>query len=136
MYILGISEEHDAGAAILKDGKIIAAANEERLNRNKFSVGFPILSIIEVLKIAKISEEDVSAISISSYSHVHQPMNGNLKEWLKLRPFISYLLSNYYLRNFLINKISVLIISFLQKSIKYELLVYISNLSLISIATW
>lgn len=44
MYILGISGGvrlgyHDIGAALLKDGKLIAAVEEERINRVKHSPG-------------------------------------------------------------------------------------------------
>jgi predicted NodU family carbamoyl transferase len=41
MNILGISLQHDAGAAIIGDGRIIAAINEERLNRQKLYWGWP-----------------------------------------------------------------------------------------------
>ncbi len=42
MYILGISAYyHDSAAAILEDGRIIAAAQEERFTRKKHDAGFP-----------------------------------------------------------------------------------------------
>jgi len=42
MYILGIScYYHDAAAALMKDGKIVAAAQEERFTRKKHDAGFP-----------------------------------------------------------------------------------------------
>ena len=42
MYILGINAYHgDAAAAIVCDGRLIAAAEEERFNRFKHSAGFP-----------------------------------------------------------------------------------------------
>ena len=42
MYILGINAYHgDAAAAIISDGRLIAAAEEERFNRFKHSAGFP-----------------------------------------------------------------------------------------------
>jgi carbamoyltransferase len=46
MQILGISAfYHDSAAAILKDGKIIAAAQEERFTRKKHDDGFPVHAI-------------------------------------------------------------------------------------------
>src|SRR3989338_10624283 len=45
MNILGISNGHDAGAAIICDGQIIFAANEERFNRVKMYCGFPIKTL-------------------------------------------------------------------------------------------
>ena len=42
MYILGISAfYHDSAACLLKDGEIIAAAQEERFTRKKHDAGFP-----------------------------------------------------------------------------------------------
>jgi carbamoyltransferase len=43
MYILGlcISLDHHPAACLLKDGEILAAAEEERFNRVKYSVGHP-----------------------------------------------------------------------------------------------
>ena len=46
MYTLGIScYYHDSAAAVLKDGKVIAAVEEERFSRIKFDDGFPKLAI-------------------------------------------------------------------------------------------
>ena len=43
MQILGIScYYHDSAACLLKDGKIIAAAEEERFTRKKHDTSFPI----------------------------------------------------------------------------------------------
>ena len=42
MYTLGIScYYHDSAAAILNDGKVIAAVEEERFSRTKFDDSFP-----------------------------------------------------------------------------------------------
>jgi carbamoyltransferase len=63
-YILGISAYyHDAAAAILEDGKIIAAAQEERFTRKKHDPSFPIKAAEYCLSIAgiKISDVDVTA---------------------------------------------------------------------------
>jgi carbamoyltransferase len=41
-YVLGISSfYHDAAAAIVRDGEIVAAAQEERFSRKKHDEGFP-----------------------------------------------------------------------------------------------
>ncbi|MEK6760726.1 MAG: carbamoyltransferase C-terminal domain-containing protein [Nanoarchaeota archaeon] len=66
MIILGISASHDAGAAIIKDGKIISAVNEERLNRKKMYWGFPELSIDEVFRLSKLSPKDIDVVAISN----------------------------------------------------------------------
>ncbi len=42
MYILGISAfYHDSAAALVTDGRIVAAAQEERFTRTKHDSGFP-----------------------------------------------------------------------------------------------
>ena len=66
MIILGLSLSHDAGAAIIKDGKIISAVNEERLNRTKMYWGFPKLSIDEVIRLAKIKPEEIDVVAVSN----------------------------------------------------------------------
>ena len=46
MIILGISAYyHDSAACLLKDGEILAAAQEERFTRKKHDANFPISSI-------------------------------------------------------------------------------------------
>lgn len=68
MIILGLSTGHDAGAAIIVDGKIVAAINEERLNRKKMYWGFPDLSIPECLRTAKIQPNQIDAVAIAGTS--------------------------------------------------------------------
>ena len=55
-YILGISAYyHDSAAALIHDGEIVAAAQEERFTRKKHDASFPQNSIIYALKEVKIS---------------------------------------------------------------------------------
>lgn len=64
MYILGIScYYHDAAAALVKDGEIIAAAQEERFTRKKHDFNFPFNAIEYCLKEAKISVSDLSYVA-------------------------------------------------------------------------
>lgn len=63
MYILGLNcYYHDSAACLIKDGKIIAALEEERLNREKHTKKFPINSIKYCLKKANISMNDIDYI--------------------------------------------------------------------------
>ncbi len=63
MYILGIScYYHDASAALLKDGEIVAAAEEERFTRKKHDTQFPINAIKYCLKSQNISIDDINYI--------------------------------------------------------------------------
>jgi predicted NodU family carbamoyl transferase len=62
-YILGISAFHyDASAAILCDGEIIAAAQEERFTRKKYDSSFPGNAIDYCLRETGISEEDIDLV--------------------------------------------------------------------------
>jgi len=61
--ILGISAfYHDSAATILVDGKIIAAAQEERFTRKKHDASYPFNAIEFVLDFAKIKLSDVDRI--------------------------------------------------------------------------
>ena len=63
MYILGIGcYYHDSSAALLKDGKIVAAAQEERFSRKKHDTSFPINAIIYCLKSQNITIKDIDHI--------------------------------------------------------------------------
>jgi len=64
MYTLGIScYYHDSAAAVLKDGKVMAAVEEERFSRIKFDDGFPKLAIDWCLKEAGISAENIDFVA-------------------------------------------------------------------------
>jgi carbamoyltransferase len=63
MYILGISAfYHDSAACLLKDGEIIAAAQEERFTRKKHDAGFPTHAIQYCLKEAGIAAKDIDNV--------------------------------------------------------------------------
>ncbi len=75
MYILGINAYHgDASAALVCDGKLIAAVEEERFNRIKHCAGFPEHSIRYCLDTAGITLEDLDHIGISRdpSAHLHK----------------------------------------------------------------
>ncbi len=60
-----ISQGHDAAAALIIDGKIAAAAAEERFNRKKHSAQFPIEAIQYCLTEAGLAIEDIGEIAHS-----------------------------------------------------------------------
>lgn len=65
MYILGLNAYHaDSSAAIFKDGKMIAATEEERFRRQKHWAGFPSMAVEFCLKEAGISLSQVDHIAI------------------------------------------------------------------------
>jgi carbamoyltransferase len=62
-YILGISAfYHDSAAALLCNGVVIAAAQEERFTRKKADSSFPINAINFCLKYAEIEVSDISHV--------------------------------------------------------------------------
>jgi carbamoyltransferase len=66
MYILGINAYHaGASACLIQDGKLVAAAEEERFNRRKYWAGFPAQAIKYVLGAAGISAYDLDHVGIS-----------------------------------------------------------------------
>jgi carbamoyltransferase len=63
MYILGISAfYHDSAACLVKDGEIIAAAQEERFTRKKHDAVFPKNAIKFCLKFAEINPKAINNI--------------------------------------------------------------------------
>ncbi len=63
MYILGIScYYHDAAAALLQDGVLVAAAEEERFTRKKHDYGFPSQAIDFCLRQAGITNHDLDYV--------------------------------------------------------------------------
>ncbi len=63
MYILGLWDGHDSGAALIKNNKIIYAANEERFTKRKLEIKFPYNSINAALKFEGIKPSDVKTIA-------------------------------------------------------------------------
>ena len=63
MHILGIScYYHDSAAALLRDGDLVAAAEEERFTRQKHDFGFPHHAIDFCLRQAEITGQDLDYV--------------------------------------------------------------------------
>lgn len=90
MYILGINAYHGgASACLIKDGQLIAAAEEERFARVKYWAGFPIQAIRYVLSEAGIQPQDLDHIGIS-----RKPTANLMKKALfafRRRPSLSFI---------------------------------------------
>jgi carbamoyltransferase len=63
MIILGLWDGHDAGAALIVDGRLVAAVNEERFTRRKLEVCFPSRSIACCLESAAITPAAVHRVA-------------------------------------------------------------------------
>ena len=65
MRILGINAYHaNASAALVSDGQLVAAVEEERFNRVKYAAGFPVRAIRYCLAEAGIKIQDVDHIAV------------------------------------------------------------------------
>ncbi|HET9400566.1 MAG TPA: carbamoyltransferase C-terminal domain-containing protein [Candidatus Acidoferrales bacterium] len=79
MNILGINAYHgNASAAIVCDGKLIAAVEEERFNRVKYAAGFPAAAIRYCL--------DAAGLKLTEIDHIAIPRN----PWARLATKLSY----------------------------------------------
>lgn len=67
MKILGINYGgHDTSASLTINGKLIAACEEERYNKEKHTRSFPKLAIQDCLKISNLKLKDIDLIAFSS----------------------------------------------------------------------
>lgn len=94
MIILGIADNHDAGAAVVIDGRLVSAVNQERVDRIKHSGAFPWGAIDEALRLADVRERDVDRIVVGSAftpsaalrampdQHKAARSNGQFSPWL------------------------------------------------------
>ena len=65
MHILGIScFFHDAAAALIVDGQLVAAAEEERFTRKKHDYGFPANAIRFCLERGMIEGQDLDVVRV------------------------------------------------------------------------
>ncbi len=97
MIILGICDGHDAGAAIVKDGVVIAAASEERFTRVKHQRGIPKNAINELLRCTGLSFGDVDYIAIGGVFRRFTRASQLEKYLLKLFPGIPQIYVDHHL---------------------------------------
>jgi carbamoyltransferase len=72
MNILGINTYHgDASAALVIDGQLVAAVEEERFTRIKHDTSFPTQAIRYCLETGGISPEDIDHVSLSKNPRAH-----------------------------------------------------------------
>ena len=106
-YVLGISAfYHDSAAALLKDGTIVAACQEERLSRKKHDSDFPTHAVKYVLREAGIGPEQLDAVGfydkpllkfermLSTYIATFPKSFGSFRKampvWIKEKLFVPY----------------------------------------------
>src|SRR5215469_830826 len=73
MIILGINAFHgDSSAALVKDGELVAAAEEERFRRVKHWAGFPSQSIAYCLSEAGLHLGEVDHVAVNMDNRAHR----------------------------------------------------------------
>ncbi|GBD39755.1 Decarbamoylnovobiocin carbamoyltransferase [bacterium HR37] len=83
MVILGIADSMTSGAALIKDGIVVSAVSEERLNRQKMAWGFPWESIRCVLDVAGVGPEEVDAVAVATENLFFRPRALPYDGWFK-----------------------------------------------------
>jgi len=99
MIILGINDiaHHNTSAAIIQDGKVIAAIEEERLSRIKLDNQYPHRAIAEVLEIAGMSANDIDYIAFAGLAPREQkPASDTLFKHIKEAAEHDSVLKSFY----------------------------------------
>ena len=94
MIILGIADNHDSNAAVVIDGRLVSAVNQERVDRCKNSSVFPWGAIDEALSLAGVREREVDRIVVGTSftpsaalrampnKHAAAKQSGQFSKWL------------------------------------------------------
>ena len=96
LNILGINAYHaDSAACIIKNGELVFAVEEERLNRVKHWAGFPNLAIQACLDYSRLTLNDIDYIAFNSnpYANLHRKVAYTLKNQCSLT-FVKSRLNN------------------------------------------
>ena len=111
--ILGINTSHaDSSACLIVEGRLVAAIEEERMNRIKHYAGFPAQAIKECLMIAEVEEKDITDVAFNTkpFSNLIQKGNFFLKNlsfkenFFKKRFFMKKNLHKTLKKNLQLNK--------------------------------
>src|SRR5262245_40558220 len=63
MRVLGLSAfYHDSAAALIEDGRVVAAAQEERFTRKRHDAGFPVEALRYCLAAGQVDLDDVDGV--------------------------------------------------------------------------
>lgn len=115
MYILGISAlYHDSAAALLCNGDLVAAAQEERFSRIKFDENFPVQAIEFCLKKAGITDKDLDYVvfyekPLHKFERILQSSLSTFpKSWKLFREaMIPWLGQKLWVKSLIVDKLSI-----------------------------
>ena len=97
MIILGLNAYHaDAAAALIRDGCVIAAAEEERFRRTKHWAGFPGHAIAYCLKEAGIGLADIDHVAVNTQGRAN--ILAKLAYLVRARPELTLVMSRLQTR--------------------------------------
>jgi carbamoyltransferase len=65
MIVLGINETHCATAAVLRDGRVVGCASEERFSRLKNDAGYPRRAVDAILAELGIAPADIDVVALA-----------------------------------------------------------------------
>jgi carbamoyltransferase len=85
MRVLGITDGQTSGAAVIEDGRIVAAVNEERIARIKLARGFPWESIKEVLQISHTQPSEIDAVGVAQVDMEFREQVTDWPGWFEAR---------------------------------------------------
>ena len=97
-YTLGLNIFHaDSSSCLMKNGKLVCAFEEERLNRIKHWAGLPIESIKACLNHANISLDQVNYIAINSnfFSNFFQKLKYSLSNFSNYKYLYSKIIHKF-----------------------------------------
>lgn len=87
--ILGIQEAHDASAALMIDGEIVAAAQEERFTGLKGDYGYPEKAIAAILRQTGTKTNDIDEVVLASHkwnpvlTKIKRNANFSVDDWVE-----------------------------------------------------
>jgi len=76
MIVLGIHDGKDAGVALVRDGRVEFAANEERYSRKKLHFGFPFLALEQMFEDTGVTPDQIDAVTTGFQAMVEVPGAG------------------------------------------------------------
>jgi carbamoyltransferase len=91
VLVLGVHDGHNAGAALIRNGTVLAAINEERTNNVKNSSGPPLNAVKKVFTIAGVKPADLSIIAVVGLLRTHAPLKErplHVKLYERLTPYV------------------------------------------------
>ena len=83
IIILGITDGHNSGASLLRNGKIEYAISEERISRNKNEAGYPKLAVEQILKLSNLKVEEIHTVALAGRFN-HEKKFYSSWDWYKV----------------------------------------------------